>query len=107
VQVFSSVRCIIKVNVVGQVYAHKETTSEETTVEKHLKRGLGKVGIDKKATPEVAEAAPTLRPPRLELVWGGTLHHIDDLPFSPNQLPDVYTQFRKVKSADYSESLSI
>ncbi|CAM6096810.1 unnamed protein product [Calypogeia fissa] len=75
------------------VYAHKETTSEETTVEKRLKSRLGKVEVDTKAAARVQH-------PQLELVWGGTLYHIDDLPFTPNQLPDVYTQFRKaVESA--------
>jgi deoxyribodipyrimidine photo-lyase len=32
----------------------------------------------------------------LQFVWGGTLYHLDDLPFMPAELPDIYTQFRKV-----------
>lgn len=37
--------------------------------------------------------------PKLVLVWGSTMYHVDDLPFSTNNLPDVYTQFRKVSLA--------
>jgi deoxyribodipyrimidine photo-lyase len=32
------------------------------------------------------------------------LYHVDDLPFSVNNLPDVYTQFRKVYSHKVSSS---
>ncbi len=28
-------------------------------------------------------------------IWTNTLFHIDDLPFAPHQMPDVYTSFRK------------
>ncbi|KAL2652281.1 hypothetical protein R1flu_020409 [Riccia fluitans] len=71
------------------VFGHKETTSEETGVEGRLKGRLAKV--------EVSSEIPgkSVRNPQLDLVWGGTLYHIDDLPFTPNELPDVYTQFRK------------
>lgn len=65
------------------VYAHKETCSEETTVETGVKRGLANL-----------EGGPKMQI-RLDFVWGGTLYHLDDLPFSPSELPDVYTQFRK------------
>lgn len=34
--------------------------------------------------------------PKLQLLWGSTMYHLDDLPFSIGSLPDVYTQFRKV-----------
>jgi hypothetical protein len=64
-----------------QVFAHKETCSEETAVERGVAKGLAKLeglGV------------------RLDLIWGGTLYHLDDLPFSSAELPDVYTQFRKV-----------
>lgn len=33
---------------------------------------------------------------KLELIWGSTMYHKDDLPFDVFDLPDVYTQFRKV-----------
>ena len=32
----------------------------------------------------------------VQWVWGSTMYHRDDLPFLPDELPDVYTQFRKV-----------
>lgn len=57
------------------------------------------------ATPELAEGAARVQHPKLELVWGGTLYHIDDLPFTPSQLPDVYTQFRKVRIYHFLEYL--
>ena len=68
-----------------KVFAHKETCSEETTVERGVKRCLAKL-----------EGGPQLGV-GLQFVWGGTLYHLDDLPFSTAELPDVYTQFRKVK----------
>ncbi|BBN00002.1 cryptochrome [Marchantia polymorpha subsp. ruderalis] len=71
------------------VFGHKETCSEETTVEGRLKGRLAKVNVPSEVP------GKSVRHPQLDLVWGGTLYHIDDLPFSPNQLPDVYTQFRK------------
>lgn len=30
-----------------------------------------------------------------EFIWGETLYHKDDLAFAPEELPDVFTQFRK------------
>lgn len=76
-----------------QVYAHKETCSEETTVETGVKRGLANL-----------KGGPKMQI-RLDFVWGGTLYHLDDLPFSPSELPDVYTQFRKVSNISVSSSL--
>ncbi|RZC73377.1 hypothetical protein C5167_048858 [Papaver somniferum] len=34
---------------------------------------------------------------KLELAWGSTMYHVDDLPFNPSSLPDIYTQFCKAK----------
>ena len=31
-----------------------------------------------------------------EFIWGETLYHLNDLPFESNDLPDVFTQFRKL-----------
>ncbi|RUS80278.1 hypothetical protein EGW08_011962 [Elysia chlorotica] len=31
----------------------------------------------------------------IESLWGHTLYHVEDLPFQPKHLPDVYTEFRK------------
>jgi deoxyribodipyrimidine photo-lyase len=58
------------------VYAHKEVTREEVDNEDALKRAL-----NDKVT--------------LKFYWGATLYHINDLPFSHEQLPDVFTDFRK------------
>ncbi|TXG62384.1 hypothetical protein EZV62_013747 [Acer yangbiense] len=33
--------------------------------------------------------------PMLQLIWGTTMYHLDDIPFNSSSIPDVYTQFRK------------
>ncbi|KAI8547713.1 hypothetical protein RHMOL_Rhmol07G0217200 [Rhododendron molle] len=64
------------------VYAHKETCSEEVNVERLVSSCLRKMETSTNST-------------KLQLVWGSTMYHIDDLPFNTSCLPDVYTQFRK------------
>ena len=59
---------------INQVLAQKEVTKEETDIEKAV--------------------AKTLAVP-VEFIWGSTLFHIDDIPFSKESLPDVFTAFRK------------
>jgi deoxyribodipyrimidine photo-lyase len=59
------------------VYAHEEPMSEERTVEHRLRDALG--GTDA----------------RLRLWWGHTLYHPDDLPSGEDEVPDVFTPFRK------------
>ncbi|CAD6338786.1 unnamed protein product [Miscanthus lutarioriparius] len=73
------------------IYAHKETCSEELLVERLVSKGLEQVQIGQ------GGASVPKKPlnPRLQLIWGATMYHIDDLPFPVNNLPDVYTQFRK------------
>jgi deoxyribodipyrimidine photo-lyase len=39
---------------------------------------------------------------RLQLVWDDTLFHIDDLPFSIPDLPEIFTDFRKTCEAEVS-----
>ncbi|KAK9099752.1 hypothetical protein Scep_023182 [Stephania cephalantha] len=75
------------------VYAHKETCSEELLVEQLVSKGLQQVTI----RPEGQKAKSDQKSlnPKLQLIWGSTMYHIDDLPFTPANLPDVYTQFRK------------
>ncbi|BAS98989.1 Os06g0661800, partial [Oryza sativa Japonica Group] len=73
------------------VYAHKETCSEELLVEHLVRKGLEQVVIPQGG----ASNQKKPRNPKLQLIWGATLYHVDDLPFSVNNLPDVYTQFRK------------
>ncbi|XP_024541514.1 cryptochrome DASH, chloroplastic/mitochondrial isoform X2 [Selaginella moellendorffii] len=58
------------------IYAQEETCSEELQVEKAVKKSIGTKA-------------------KLELVWGTTMYHLNDLPFTTARLPDVYTQFRK------------
>lgn len=59
------------------VYFHSEVTSEEQTVETALRQTLQSCNIP------------------LHSFWGHTLYHRDDLPFSIEQLPELFTQFRK------------
>ena len=59
------------------VYFHEETTFEEIKVEAKLIANLKKLGIDSQS------------------FWGHTLYHLDDLPFDINQLPELFTSFRK------------
>lgn len=62
---------------VTAVHYHEEATSEETTVEAALETSLQALGVDLKA------------------FWGHTLYHPDDLPFALNQIPELFTSFRK------------
>ncbi|RLM54325.1 cryptochrome DASH, chloroplastic/mitochondrial [Panicum miliaceum] len=73
------------------VYAHMETCSEELLVECLVRKGLEQVQVTQGGT-SGQKKSPN---PRLQLIWGATMYHIDDLPFTVNNLPDVYTQFRK------------
>lgn len=59
------------------VFAHQEVAAEETKVEVELEKTLFKGGIT------------------LELSWGSTLYHPNDLPMPIKALPDVFTKFRK------------
>ncbi len=68
------------------VYCHSDVTREEVTVERKLLKALA-----------------LLNPPvKLVLVDGvNTLHHPDDLPFTLNNTPMVFTQFRKAVEASH------
>ena len=59
------------------VYYHEETTAEELTVEKNLKQALSDNNIKAKS------------------FWGATLYLPEDLPFKIDNIPEVYTNFRK------------
>ncbi|WP_024545166.1 DASH family cryptochrome [Picosynechococcus sp. NKBG15041c] len=59
------------------VYWHKEVTAEEIDVEAKLQRALQRQGV------------------HIETFWGATLHAPEALPFGINQLPEVFTQFRR------------
>lgn len=60
-----------------RVCYHREVTSEETVVEAALRKALSIDGVEPRA------------------VWGSTLFHLDDLPLSIEEIPDVFTDFRK------------
>ncbi len=64
------------------VFFHKETCSEETE--------------DEDAVAAAVAAAPSCT---LSSLWGSTIVHIDDLPFTPRDMPDVFTSFRKAVEA--------
>jgi len=59
------------------IYCHQEATSEEFAIEDALDDNLHTIGT------------------RLELFWGATLYHYDDLPFNVENLPNIFTDFRK------------
>ena len=59
---------------INQVLAHKEVTREEVDVEEAV---IEKLDIS------------------IEFSWGSTLFHIEDIPFTKESLPDVFTHFRK------------
>ncbi|KDP33432.1 hypothetical protein JCGZ_07003 [Jatropha curcas] len=75
------------------VYAQKETCSEETNVERLISKALQQVKLS--PSPEKSKSHGSSKSPKLQLVWGSTMYHMDDLPFYTNDIPDVYTQFRK------------
>ncbi|MGB0930502.1 MAG: DASH family cryptochrome, partial [Chitinophagales bacterium] len=68
---------LAKYHNVNAVYCHQEATDEEIEVEEQLERNLNNIGIS------------------LKYFWGSTLFHYDDLPFSIEELPDIFTDFRK------------
>ncbi|KAG5244553.1 cryptochrome DASH [Salix suchowensis] len=82
------------------VYAQKETCSEEVNVEKLVSKALRRVQLPHSTGRSTSQGSANS--PTLQLVWGGTLYHLDDLPFSTNSIPDVYTQFRKSVEAKCS-----
>ena len=59
------------------VYFQREVTQEEVRVEQQLTQALQTQGIDYQG------------------FWGATLYHPDDLPFAFQDLPDLFTHFRK------------
>jgi hypothetical protein len=62
-------------------------------LEQLLQKRLNEVRVPQKGLPDWNKMVSS----RLQLIWGSTMYHIDDLPFSTRDLPDVYTQFRKVR----------
>ncbi|TAE23993.1 MAG: DASH family cryptochrome [Candidatus Kapaibacterium sp.] len=64
------------------VYFHEEVTDEELVVEQALVEALSKTLVNNSPVQDVS-------------FWGSTLHHLNDIPFNTEQLPDVFTHFRK------------
>jgi len=62
---------------IARVYYHQEVTAEELAVEKAVNKALSGV------------------PVQIKTFWTATLYHPDDLPFTLNQLPELFTNFRK------------
>ena len=73
---------------ISAVYFHGEVTSEELAVEKALEKALSQIGV------------PVIR------FWGTTLYHPDNLPFGIEQIPELFTQFRKAVEKKSSVSSS-
>ncbi|KAA1260775.1 Cryptochrome DASH [Rubripirellula obstinata] len=61
----------------SHVYAHREYASEETAIEDQVQRSLADVGAS------------------LELSSANTLYELDDLPFEIEDLPELFTKFRR------------
>ncbi|SMD42031.1 deoxyribodipyrimidine photo-lyase [Aquiflexum balticum DSM 16537] len=59
------------------IFFTEEVTEEEKKVENNLEKAAWGKGIETKS------------------FWQSTLFHIEDLPFPINQIPEVFTQFRK------------
>lgn len=62
---------------ITDVYYHSDVTTEERAVEDALEQALDDLDVN------------------LVEFWGATLYHPDDLPFTVEQLPEVFTSFRK------------
>ena len=73
---------------IDAIFAHKEVTSEEVQVEQ-----------------VVADSIDA----ELNFVWGSTLFHKDDIPYEPDNIPKVFTNFRKhcEKKSDVRECFPI
>jgi len=89
---------------VTEVFLHTEATSEERVDEDVLEAALAALGSPVNHHQSVHQNTPSSpNPPeseasagiRLRKFWGSTLYHPDDLPLDQEQLPDVFTDFRK------------
>ena len=74
---------------VKTVTFNREVTSEETTVEQALRDRLNRMDVN------------------CERYWGATLYHPQNLPFPLQEIPDVFTQFRKRVEQSTSVDLAL
>ncbi|GAB5409971.1 MAG: hypothetical protein BalsKO_23360 [Balneolaceae bacterium] len=65
---------LVQEQAIDQVFVQKEITKEET---------------------EVEQAVSTALNIPITYFWGSTLYHIDNLPFSKESIPDIFSTFRK------------
>lgn len=79
---------LIKELQIENLFFHGEVTSEEKNVELRIENSV-----------EI----------RIKEFWGHEMVHPEDIPFQPNEIPDVFTQFRKKieKSTDVRDPLPI
>jgi deoxyribodipyrimidine photo-lyase len=68
---------LVKQHDITTVYYHREVTTEELAVSDELERSLKVIKVD------------------CQSFWGHTLYDIHDLPFGLQQLPELFTKFRK------------
>ena len=68
---------LVKKLEISAVYFHGEVTSEELAVEKALQTALSQISVP------------------VERFWGTTLYHPDNLPFTTEQIPELFTKFRQ------------
>nr|WKN38183.1 DASH family cryptochrome [Tunicatimonas sp. TK19036] len=61
----------------SQVFASKEVTPEEISVEEKLESALTSHRIE------------------VDFIWQSTLLHVDDIPWPINNVPDIFAQFRR------------
>lgn len=68
---------LVKELAIEAVAWHEDVAAEELTVESALETKLESLGV------------------KVQVYWGATLYHPDNLPFAMNRVPEVFTQFRK------------
>ncbi|MBD2428225.1 DASH family cryptochrome [Phormidium sp. FACHB-1136] len=73
----SIIPALAKALAIETVVWHQEVMAEEVAVESALETKLAALGV------------------RRQVYWGATLYHPDNLPFGVDQVPEVFTQFRK------------
>ena len=74
---------------IAAVYYQGEVTSEELAVEKALAKNLASIKVS------------------IQPFWGTSLYHPDDLPFKINELPELFTNFRKAVEKKSSVSATL
>ncbi len=74
---------------INSVYYHHEVTAEEIAVSTNLELALNQLEIN------------------CQSFWGQTLHQLQDLPFSLQHLPELFTKFRKDVERDCSIQLPV